>query len=150
MSTLEIQCEQNEETQPKVVGVAAALLESVANDGATVNQIVKKEALNKLIEIAPSSPDYLADPDCQQSFGNLIETCANVDDLRGKREPGAVDLVMMAMNLNPNKEELQNSGQKLLQKLVRGDVQALNQTLKDYDKLLAAVVRRPEYTKGLG
>ena len=42
MSTLEIQCEQNEETQPKVVGVAAALLQSVANDGATVNQIVAK------------------------------------------------------------------------------------------------------------
>ena len=105
MSTLEIQCEQNEETQPKVVGVAAALLQSVANDGATVNQIVAKRTWKTLFKISSSSPDYLADPDCKQSFGNLIETCANGDDLRGNiRELGAVDLVMMAMNLNPNKE----------------------------------------------
>ena len=61
----------------------------VANDGATVNQIVAKRTWKTLFKISSSSPGYLADPDCKQSFGNLIETCANGDDLRGKiRELG--------------------------------------------------------------
>lgn len=147
-NTLAIQCDNSEEAKPMVVSNAAALLRTLVqndNTGTAADQIVKKGAIKKIIDICHSSPEYLTNDNCMQSVTELMDALAQIENLRPKlREFGAVDLVMSAMNMNAGNEELENCGQRVLQKLVGGDAQALEQTLLDYDRLLNNVKKYPQ------
>ena len=82
------------------------------------------------IDIVLSFPGYLGDYDCIQNIWNLLKKLVNIDYRLGKtKELGAADLIMTGMNLNIGIEDLQASGQKVLQNLVGGDVEAPDQTL---------------------
>lgn len=145
---LSIHCENSDKARPDVVSKGALLLKNLVvtdKSGVVADQIVKKGALKKIIDVCENSPEYLADDACMQNVTELLEVLCQDEELRPKiRELGAVEFVMAAMNMNPGNEALENCGQRVLQKLVGGDAKALEQTLLEYDRLLNNVKKHPK------
>ena len=144
IAALDSHCQDVSEPQPKVLNAAVSLLGRLATTEDAIRELVKKGAVLRAVQVGQSLPEYLGDPEAMEALIFLLESCGMLDDVRDKLvRDGAIDVIMAAMSLNPQDEELTTTGSRALQVLMGSSSETIMELLKDVESLAKKLAKDP-------